>query len=49
VAGPEPGAVFNFLRPEVTATTAWLSIGVLLALATLVLTAAPALRARTTR
>lgn len=49
IAGPVPGALFNFLRPEATAATAWLSIGVLLALATLVLTAAPALRARTTR
>jgi hypothetical protein len=49
IAGPVPGAVFNFLRPEATTATAWLSIGVLLVLATLVLTAAPALRARTTR
>ncbi len=49
IAGPVPGAMFNVLRPEATAATAWLSIGVLLALATLVLTAAPALRARTTR
>lgn len=49
IAGPVPSAMFNFLRPEATAATAWLSIGVLLALATLVLTAAPALRARTTR
>ncbi|BCB73740.1 hypothetical protein GCM10022251_14360 [Phytohabitans flavus] len=49
LAGPEPGALFNFLRPEATAATALLSIGVLLALATLVLSAAPALRARITR
>jgi ABC-2 type transport system permease protein len=48
-AGPVPGAALNFLRPEATAATAWLSIGVLLAVAALVLTAAPALRARTTR
>lgn len=49
MAGPVPGAAFNFLRPEATAATAWLSIGVLLGLATLVLAAAPALRARTVR
>jgi len=49
LAGPAPGAVFNFLRPEATPATAWLSVGVLLALAILVLSAAPALRARTTR
>lgn len=49
LAGPVPGAMFNFLRPEPSIATAWLSIGVLLALATLVLTAAPALRARTVR
>lgn len=49
IAGPVPGALLNFLRPEATTATAWLSIGVLLALAALVLSAAPALRARTTR
>jgi ABC-2 type transport system permease protein len=49
LAGPVPGAAFNLLRPEATALTAWLSIGVLLALAALVLSAAPTLRARTTR
>lgn len=49
IAGPVPGAAFNFLRPEATPATAWLSIGVLLGLATLVLTAAPALRARASR
>jgi len=49
IAGPVPGAMFNFLRPEATTATAWLSIGVLLAVAALVLSAAPALRARTTR
>lgn len=49
IAGPAPGATLNFLRPEATAATAWLSIGVLLAIAALVLTAAPALRARTIR
>jgi ABC-2 type transport system permease protein len=48
-AGPEPGASLNFLRPEVSATTAWLSIAVLLAIAALVLYAADAARARSTR
>lgn len=48
-AGPVPDAALNFLRPEATVATAWLSIGVLLAVAALVLGAAPALRARTTR
>jgi len=47
LAGPVPGAMFNVLRPEATVVTAWLSVGVLLVLATLVLGAAPALRART--
>ncbi|MDQ7904394.1 hypothetical protein RB614_07640 [Phytohabitans sp. ZYX-F-186] len=49
LAGPVDDATLNFLRPAATAATAWLSIGVLLAVAALVLSAAPALRARTTR
>jgi hypothetical protein len=48
-AGPEPGASLNFLRPEPTPATAWLSIAVLLALAGLALYAAHAIRTRTTR
>jgi hypothetical protein len=49
VAGPAPGATLNFLRPAATASWAWLSIGVLLAITALTLTAAGAWRARTTR
>jgi hypothetical protein len=49
VTGPVPGAALNFLRPEPTAVTAWLSIGVLLALAALALGAAEAWRVRSTR
>ena len=48
-AGPVPGASLNFLRPEATPAIAWLSIGVLLAVAALVLAATQTLRARTTR
>jgi hypothetical protein len=48
-AGPRPGAVLNFLRPEPTPAVAWLSIGVLLAAAATALYAAHALRARATR
>ncbi|MEV7625191.1 hypothetical protein [Actinoplanes sp. NPDC089786] len=40
IAGPVPGAALNFLRPEATPVTAWLSIGVLLVLAALALAAA---------
>ncbi|MET7401137.1 hypothetical protein ABZS66_47420 [Dactylosporangium sp. NPDC005572] len=49
IAGPQPGATLNFLRPEVTTATAGLSIGLLLVLAALTLCAAHAVRARTTR
>jgi ABC-2 type transport system permease protein len=48
-AGPEPGASLNFLRPEPTPATAWLSIGILLAIAALVLYGAAAVRARSHR
>ena len=48
-AGPVPGASLNFLRPEPSPATAWLSIALLLALAALVLAGAHALRTRTTR
>ncbi|GIE99632.1 hypothetical protein [Paractinoplanes rishiriensis] len=48
-AGPLPGAALNFLRPEPTATTAWLSIGVLLVLAALALAGGHALRTYRTR
>lgn len=48
-AGPEPGASLNFLRPEVTPVTAWLSIGLLLTIAALVLYATETLRARAAR
>lgn len=47
-AGPMPGATLNFLRPEATPVTAWLSIALLLSIAALALTGAHALRARTT-
>lgn len=49
LAGPQPGAALNFLRPEPTIVTAYLSIGVLLAIAALVLYGAEAVRARTNR
>ncbi|WP_432976896.1 hypothetical protein [Dactylosporangium sp. CA-233914] len=48
-AGPVPGAALNFLRPDPTPATAWLSIGVLLALAAAALAGGAALRARQTR
>jgi ABC-type transport system involved in multi-copper enzyme maturation permease subunit len=48
-AGPTAGASLNFLRPEPTPATAWLSIAVLLALAALALSAAHAIRTRTSR
>jgi ABC-2 type transport system permease protein len=37
-AGPVPGATLNFLRPDPTPATAWLSIGILLLLAAAALT-----------
>lgn len=49
LAGPVPGATLNFLRPEASPATAWLSIGVLLAVAALALGVTQTLRARTTR
>jgi ABC-2 type transport system permease protein len=49
LAGSAPGATLNALRPTPTATTAWLSIGLLLVLAALALAAARAVRARATR
>ncbi|MFI5915565.1 ABC transporter permease [Dactylosporangium sp. NPDC051541] len=49
LAGPVPGAVFNFLRPDPTPATAWLSIGVLLAIAAATLAGGAALRARRIR
>jgi hypothetical protein len=45
-AGPEPGATLNFLRPNPTPATAWLSIAVLLVLAAAVLAGGHAVRAR---
>jgi hypothetical protein len=48
-AGPIPGATLNFLRPDPTPATAWLSIGVLLALAAAALAGGHALRARRIR
>ncbi|OHV39714.1 hypothetical protein BBK14_13665 [Parafrankia soli] len=45
-AGPVPGATLNFLRPDPTPTTAWLSIAVLLALAAVALAGGHAVRAR---
>lgn len=45
-AGPVPGATLNFLRPEVTPATAWLSIAVLLVLAAGALAGGHAVRAR---
>jgi ABC-2 type transport system permease protein len=47
--GPTPGASLNFLRPEPTPAIAWLSIGILLALAALALGAAHTIRTRATR
>ncbi len=48
-AGPVPGATLNFLRPDPTPATAWLSIGVLLALAAAVLAGGHAVRTRRAR
>jgi hypothetical protein len=45
-AGPVPGATLNFLRPDSTPATAWLSIAVLLVLAAAALAGAHAVRAR---
>lgn len=49
LTGPVPGATLNFLRPEPTPLTGWLSIGVLLALAAAALVAGHALRTRRAR
>jgi hypothetical protein len=49
LAGPVAGATLNFLRPDPTPATAWLSIAVLLALATAALAGGHALRARRAR
>ncbi|MEV6494638.1 hypothetical protein AB0M20_39355 [Actinoplanes sp. NPDC051633] len=49
LAGPMPGAALNFLRPEPTAATAWLSIAILLVLAAAALAGGHALRARRAR
>ena len=49
LAGPVAGATLNFLRPHPTPATAWLSIGVLLALAGAALAAGHALRVRRAR
>jgi ABC-2 type transport system permease protein len=48
-AGPVPGATLNFLRPDPTPATAWLSIGVLLVLAAAALASVHALRPRPAR
>jgi hypothetical protein len=48
-AGPTHGATLNFLRPDPTQATAWLSIGVLLALAATALAGGQALRTRRAR
>jgi ABC-2 type transport system permease protein len=45
-AGPVSGATLNFLRPDSTPATAWLSIAVLLVLAAAALAGGHALRAR---
>jgi ABC-2 type transport system permease protein len=45
-AGPVPGATLNFLRPDSTPATAWLSIAVLLVLAAAALAGGHAVRAR---
>ena len=49
LAGPVTGATLNFLRPDPTPATAWLSIAVLLALAAAALAGGHALRARRAR
>jgi hypothetical protein len=46
LAGPVPGATLNFLRPDPTPATAWLSIAVLLVLSAAVLAWGHAVRAR---
>jgi hypothetical protein len=46
LAGPVAGATLNFLRPEPTTTTAWLSIAVLLVLAAAALVGGHTVRAR---
>jgi ABC-2 type transport system permease protein len=46
MAGPVPGATLNFLRPDSTPATAWLSIAVLLVLAAAALAGGHTLRAR---
>jgi hypothetical protein len=46
LAGPVPGATLNFLRPDPTPATAWLSIAVLVVLAAATLAGGHALRAR---
>ncbi|TQS43763.1 hypothetical protein [Cryptosporangium phraense] len=46
LAGPTSGATLNFLRPEPTTLTAWLSIAVLLVLAAAALAGGSVLRAR---
>jgi ABC-2 type transport system permease protein len=46
LAGPVPGATLNFLRPDPTPSTAWLSIAVLLVLAATALAGGHAVRAR---
>jgi hypothetical protein len=48
-AGPIPGATLNFLRPDPTAATAWLSIGLLVTLAAAALAGGHALRVRRAR
>lgn len=49
VAGHVDGAMFNFLRPEPSAVTAWLALAVLAAITALALSGARALLARTAR
>lgn len=49
LAGPDPGALLNFLRPEPTALAGWLSIAILLALAAGALAGGRTLRAHRTR
>ena len=46
LAGPVPGATLNFLRPDPTPATAWLSIAVLLVLAAAALAGGHAVRTR---
>jgi ABC-2 type transport system permease protein len=49
LAGPVPGAVLNFLRPEPTVLAGWLSIAILLSLAAAALAGGQILRTRRTR